>query len=60
MAALGALGGSVACGTSGGSSGSSPTCENRTVPVNRGAFSDTFAANAVHLYAIDLSTVSCP
>jgi hypothetical protein len=34
--------------------------ENRTVAVTAGRFSDPFAASAVHLYALDLSTVTCP
>jgi hypothetical protein len=34
--------------------------ENRTVPVKAGKFSDAFAANAVHIYQIDLSAVTCP
>ncbi|HUB09512.1 MAG TPA: hypothetical protein VMB50_21085 [Myxococcales bacterium] len=34
--------------------------EGRTLPVTAGAFSDAFAANAVHLYQIDLSAVTCP
>jgi hypothetical protein len=34
--------------------------ESRTVPVTAGAFSDSFAANGVHIYALDLATVTCP
>jgi len=34
--------------------------ESRTVPVTAGKFTDAFAANGVHIYEIDLSTVSCP
>jgi hypothetical protein len=34
--------------------------ENRTIPVKAGKFSDAFGANAVHLYSIDLSAVTCP
>ena len=34
--------------------------ESRTVPVTGGRFSDAFAANAVHIYTLDLSTVTCP
>jgi hypothetical protein len=34
--------------------------ENRTIDVVAGAFSDTFAANAVHIYDLDLSAVMCP
>jgi hypothetical protein len=34
--------------------------ENRTVPVAAGQFTDDFAANAVHLYQVDLSMVACP
>ncbi len=33
--------------------------ENRTVDVAAGKFSDAFAANGVHIYKIDLSTISC-
>jgi hypothetical protein len=34
--------------------------ENRTIPVKAGQFSDAFAANAVHIYQIDMSKVTCP
>jgi hypothetical protein len=34
--------------------------EGRTVPVMGGQFTDTFAANAVHIYQIDLSQATCP
>jgi hypothetical protein len=34
--------------------------EGRTIPVKAGTFSDAFAANAVHIYTIDLSAVTCP
>ncbi|HEY8088479.1 MAG TPA: hypothetical protein VIF09_11555 [Polyangiaceae bacterium] len=34
--------------------------ENRTVPVTAGSFSDAFAANDVHVYAIDLAKATCP
>ena len=34
--------------------------ESRTIPVTGGQFSDAFAANGVHIYTIDLSTVICP
>jgi hypothetical protein len=34
--------------------------ENRTIDVVAGRFSDAFAANAVHIYDLDLSTVTCP
>jgi hypothetical protein len=34
--------------------------ENRTVAVTGGKLSDDFAANAVHIYVLDLSTVTCP
>ncbi|MGH7293463.1 MAG: hypothetical protein ACRELB_00950 [Polyangiaceae bacterium] len=34
--------------------------ENRSIPVASGKFSDAFAANAVHIYSIDLSAVACP
>ncbi len=34
--------------------------ENRNVPVKAGKFSDAFAASAVHIYQIDLATVTCP
>jgi hypothetical protein len=33
--------------------------ENRTVTVTAGKFSDTFAANGVHIYKIDLAAVTC-
>jgi hypothetical protein len=33
--------------------------ENRTLDVTAGTFSDSFAANGVHIYALDLSTVTC-
>jgi hypothetical protein len=33
--------------------------ENRTLSIPAGKFSDDFAANAVHLYRIDLSAVTC-
>ena len=33
--------------------------ENRTVAVTGGSFSDAFAANDVHIYQIDLATVTC-
>ena len=34
--------------------------ENRTIPVKAGLFTDSFVANGVHIYRIDLSTVTCP
>jgi hypothetical protein len=34
--------------------------ENRTVDVKAGTFTDAFAANAVHIYEVDLSKASCP
>jgi hypothetical protein len=34
--------------------------ENRTVKVGAGAFTDSFAANGVHIYRVDLSTATCP
>jgi hypothetical protein len=34
--------------------------EGRTIQISGGKFSDTFAANAVHLYKIDLSAATCP
>jgi hypothetical protein len=34
--------------------------ENRTVDVTGGAFSDSFVANAVHIYTIDRAAVTCP
>ncbi len=34
--------------------------ESRSVAVTAGTFSDAFAANAVHLYQLDLSQVTCP
>ena len=33
--------------------------ENRTVAITAGKFSDAFAANAVHIYKIDLAAVTC-
>jgi hypothetical protein len=33
--------------------------ENRTIDVTGGMFSDSFAANAVHIYKIDLAAVTC-
>jgi hypothetical protein len=33
--------------------------ESRTIPVAAGKFSDAFAANAVHIYKIDLAAVTC-
>jgi hypothetical protein len=33
--------------------------ENRTIDVTAGKFSDAFAANGVHVYSLDLSTVTC-
>jgi hypothetical protein len=34
--------------------------ENRTVPVTAGEFKDDFTANSVHIYTLDLATVTCP
>jgi hypothetical protein len=34
--------------------------ESRSVNITAGKFSDAFAANAVHIYKIDLSTATCP
>src|SRR6185369_477320 len=34
--------------------------ESRTVPVTAGKLSDAFAANDVHIYAIDLAAAVCP
>jgi hypothetical protein len=34
--------------------------ESRTVKVTAGKFSDSFAANDVHIYAIDLTAATCP
>jgi hypothetical protein len=34
--------------------------EGRTIPISGGTFSDTFAANAVHLYQVDLAAATCP
>ena len=34
--------------------------ESRTLGVTAGRFTDSFAANSVHIYRIDLSTVICP
>jgi hypothetical protein len=34
--------------------------ENRTVDVTRGTFSDSFGANGVHVYQIDLAATTCP
>jgi hypothetical protein len=33
--------------------------ESRTIDIVAGTFSDTFAANGVHIYQIDLSTATC-
>jgi hypothetical protein len=33
--------------------------ENRMLSVSKGSFSDSFDANAVHIYQIDLSQVTC-
>ncbi len=33
--------------------------ENRTFAVTSGSFADAFAANDVHIYAIDLTTATC-
>jgi hypothetical protein len=33
--------------------------ESRTIDIVAGSFSDAFAANGVHIYRIDLSTVTC-
>jgi hypothetical protein len=33
--------------------------ESRTVNIAAGKFSDAFAANDVHIYQIDLTTVTC-
>jgi hypothetical protein len=34
--------------------------ENRSVPISAGKLTDAFAANDVHIYQIDLSSVTCP
>jgi len=34
--------------------------ENRTVDLKAGKFSDDFAANDVHIYQVDFSTIKCP
>jgi hypothetical protein len=34
--------------------------EGRSVDVVGGKFSDEFAANGVHIYQLDLATVTCP
>ncbi|HEY1696129.1 MAG TPA: hypothetical protein VGG39_28375 [Polyangiaceae bacterium] len=34
--------------------------ENRTIPVAKGAFTDSFAASDAHVYTVDLSTATCP
>jgi hypothetical protein len=34
--------------------------ESRTVPIAGGMFTDMFAANATHVYSIDLAGVKCP
>ena len=34
--------------------------ESRTIDVTAGGFADDFAANAVHLYQIDLGAATCP
>jgi hypothetical protein len=33
--------------------------ESRTLPITAGAFSDDFAANGVHIYSVDLVTITC-
>lgn len=33
--------------------------ENRTVSISAGVFADAFAANDVHIYQVDLSTIAC-
>ena len=33
--------------------------ENRAIAITKGSFSDTFAANGVHLYQIDFATIRC-
>src|SRR5581483_5008089 len=33
--------------------------ESRTVPITHGAFTDTFTANAVHIYQIDFAAIHC-
>jgi hypothetical protein len=34
--------------------------ENRSIAVKAGTFSDAFAVNGVHIYTIDLASVTCP
>jgi hypothetical protein len=34
--------------------------ENRNVTITAGKFTDDFAANATHIYKIDLASVTCP
>jgi hypothetical protein len=33
--------------------------ESRTVPITAGAFTDSFAANDVHIYQVDFATIAC-
>ena len=34
--------------------------ESRTLSVTHGVFTDTFAANAVHIYELDVAQATCP
>jgi len=43
-----------------GSAAATVLGENRTVNITKGAFTDAFAQNDVHVYVIDLSTAICP
>jgi hypothetical protein len=42
-----------------GSGSATVVGENRTVSISAGVFSDAFAANDVHIYQVDLSTIAC-
>ncbi|MHB8419178.1 MAG: hypothetical protein ACYDCL_13970 [Myxococcales bacterium] len=62
FAAISRAGSATASFTIAGMTGSGTAAvigEGRSVSVAAGAFSDAFAANAVHLYRIDLSKVTC-
>lgn len=42
-----------------GSGSATVVGENRTVAISAGNFTDAFAANDVHIYQVDLSTIAC-
>ncbi len=63
MSAISRMGTSMGSFTIAGMTGSAVATvvgENRTVKVTKGAFTDAFAQNDVHVYVIDLSTATCP